>query len=490
MTSQISQSIIDKVFSHEVFRGLDRASLMKKYDVTSSLREINAPLRVRRGQAQQIGPVIASIPPEGIIITNPGTYTFAGDITWNAPSAGGFAIGIVADNVVLDLSSFTLMAIVPDNSQTIAGIVVDGASSVTIRNGTLANMCLYGICAEVCNNLTIEKVNVAGMSFNNLSCRNTTPAGIHINVASNVSVTECSVQDMQVTADGSAGIQMTLTTGAVVSSCQMSNLVNNDGSVQGYSYIGSQNIRTTDCKSSQFQSHFNGNILASGHTVLGFLPFLCTESTFENCSATGMTGCCDDCHGMSVFLCSSVSVTGFTANAVVDGVAQSNTGAKATGLEVYGTSISINNCSVNDIKAINPQDLQSTGFSAWGADITFTGCTASNVVVCDQNGNWNPDLGYGTGFGWAPDPRPPFCQVGATNVQYSGCGAASCNVGFDTWFHIDSTWTDPSYTNCGIDILVQPGGTRTLTGNPCSECNPPITTPLTNIAEGNTYPPT
>jgi hypothetical protein len=134
--------------------------------------------------------------------------------------------------------------------------------------------------------------------------------------------------------------------------------------------------------------------------------------------------------------------------------------------------------------------LQSTGFSAWGADITFTGCTASNVVVCDQFGNWNPDLGYGTGFGWAPDPRPPFCQVGATNVEYSGCGASNSNVGFDTWFHIDSTRTDPSYTNCGIDILVQPGGTRTLTGNLCSECNPPITTPLTNIAEGNTYPTT
>ncbi|MFZ0749363.1 MAG: hypothetical protein WAM70_08400, partial [Pyrinomonadaceae bacterium] len=217
-------------------------------------------------------------------------------------------------------------------------------------------------------------------------------------------------------------------------------------------------------------------------------PILCIELLYENCSATNMTGCCDDCHGMSVFLDALVTVDNFTANNVVDGVAESHSGAKATGLEVYGAFVSIKNCSVTDIVAINPQDKQSAGFSAWGMEITFTGCIATNVSVTDENGNTNPALGYGNGFGWAPDPRHPFVDVGAYWVQYSSCTASNCQVGFDTWNHVDSTWTNVSYTNCGIDILVEPGGSRTLTGDPCSECNPPITAVITNIASGNTYP--
>jgi hypothetical protein len=35
---------------------------------------------------------------------------------------------------------------------------------------------------------------------------------------------------------------------------------------------------------------------------------------------------------------------------------------------------------------------------------------------------------------------------------------------------------------------VEPGASRTLSGNPCSECNPPISIAIVNIARGNTYP--
>jgi hypothetical protein len=268
----------------------------------------------------------------------------------------------------------------------------------------------------------------------------------------------------------------------------VSNLVNYDGSVQGYSYLGSTDISTTNCAAADFQSHFKSNIQTLGHTVLGFVPIFCSELKYENCQATNMIGCCDDCHGMSVFLDAGVTVTGFTAKGVVDGVAQSNSGAKATGLEVYGAFVSISDCSVSDIKAINPQDKQSTGFSAWGAAIKFTRCTANNVVVCDEHGNWNRDLGNGTGFGWAPDPRLFFRNIGANFVEYANCSANNCRVGFDTWFHIDSTWTDVHTKECPITILVEPGASRTLSGNPCSECSPPISIAIVNIARGNTYP--
>jgi len=489
MSSNISQPIIDKIFSHDVFKGLDRDGLVKRYDVTGSLREIKAPLRAQQGQVRPTGNVITGIPPEGLIITSPGRYTFGGDITWSPPSAPGAAITIASDDVVLDLNTFTLKATVLDNSKRIAGIFIRNAWSVTIRNGALANMCLYGICAEGCSKLIVEKITVTGLSFDNLDIRNICPAGIHIDHTDGLSVTDCAVQYLYVTCDSSAGIQLTNTSQALISNCRVSNLVNYDGSVQGYSYIGSWNVSTVHCTAADFQSHFRSNIQTLGHTVLGFVPIFCSELKYENCSATNMIGCCDDCHGMSVFLDAGVTVTGFTANRVIDGVSLCNSGAKATGLEVYGAFVSISDCSVDDIKAINPQDKQSTGFSAWGAAIKFTRCTASNVVVCDEHGNWKRELGYGTGFGWAPDPRIYFRNVGASLVEYADCRAANCRVGFDTWFHVDSTWTDVHTADCGIDILVEPGASRTLSGNPCSECNPPISIAIVNIASGNTYPP-
>jgi hypothetical protein len=488
MSSNIPRPIIDKIFSHDVFKGLDREGLVKRYDVTGSLREIKAPLRAQQGQVQPTGNIITSIPPDGIIITSPGIYSFGADINWSPPSAPCAAITIASNDVVLDLNSFTLKATVPDNSKHIAGIFVRNASSVIIRNGALANMCLYGICAEDSSKLVIEKMTVSGLSFHNLNIRNICPAGIHIDGTSEVSITDCAVQYMYVTCDSSAGIQLTNTSGAVVSNCRVSNLINYDGSVQGYSYIGSWNISTAHCAATDFQSHFKSNIQTLGHTVLGFVPIFCSELKYENCSAINMIGCCDDCHGMSVFLDAGVTVTGFTAKGVIDGMARCNSGAKATGLEVYGAFVSISDCTVNDIKAINPQDKQSTGFSAWGAAIKFTHCTANNVVVCDEHGKWNPDLGYGTGFGWAPDPRVPFRDVGANVVEYTDCRTVNCQVGFDTWFHVDSTWTDLHTTDCGIAILVEPGASRTLSGNPCSECNPPISIAIVNIASGNTYP--
>ena len=488
MSSNISRSIIDKVFSHDVFKGLDRDGLVRRYDVTGSLREIKAPLRAQQGQVQPTGNVITGIPPDGLIITSPGIYAFGADIAWSPPSASCAAITIASGDVVLDLNGFTLKATVLDDSKHIAGIFIRNASSVIIRNGALANMCLYGVCVEDSSKLTIEKITVSGLSFDNLNIRNICPAGIHIDGSQDVAVTDCTVQYMYVTCDSSAGIQLTNTTRALIGNCRVSNLINYDGSVQGYSYIGSWDISTVHCAAADFQSHFRSNIQTLGHTVLGFVPIFCSELKYENCSATDMIGCCDDCHGMSVFLDAEVTVTGFTARNVVDGVAASNSGAKATGLEVYGTSVSISDCCVEDIKAINPQDKQSTGFSAWGAGIKFTRCTANNVVVCDEHENWTRDLGYGTGFGWAPDPRVFFRNIGANFVEYADCSARNCQVGFDTWFHVDSIWTDPHTADCAIAILAEPGASRTLSGNPCSECNPPISVAIVNIASGNTYP--
>lgn len=487
-------AIINRIFSHDGLDQLDKDALVAKYDLSSAIFASKADLRPQKGQSPQDGNVIPSkIPTSGIIITSPGTYSFAGNVTWQAGATAGSAITIASSDVVLDMAGFNLEATVPDNSQFIAGITIAGSSNVpvsnvTIRNGTLANMCFYGICAEYAENLAIESVIVSGMMFNNLDRRDLCPAGIHVDHGLTVQITDCAVQYLYVTADSSAGIQILNTVGGTVHGCRTSDFTNYDGSVQGFSYLVSSDITTSNCTARGFQSHFKANIQTPGHTVLGFIPVFCIDLVYRDCTATDMVGCCDDCHGMSVFLVALVSVTGFTAKGVVDGVAQSHSGAKATGLEVYGALVSVEDCSAERITAINPQDRQAAGFSAWGAGITFSRCTATDVTVIDENGNSHPGLGYGTGFGWAPDPRSMFRGVPALRVEYEDCRARDCQVGFDTWNHVESTWKNVSHTNCGIDILVEPGGTRTLSGNPCSECNPPISIVLTNMARGNRHP--
>ena len=489
MNTNNSQAIIDKIFSYDIFNKLDKETLISRYDYSVLIANTKEPIRSITGQVVQVDNVISKIPAQGIIIGSPGTYTFAKDLTWSPEAIPCAAITIAADNVVLDMNGFNLTATISDSSQLITGVLTLGTKGVIIRNGTLVNMCFYGICAWTVESLIIDNVTISGLCFNNLNIRNICPVGIHIDTASNIYLVNCKVQYMYVTSDSSAAIQILNTSKGTVSGCVVSDIINYDGSVQGYSYIKSSGIVTSGCVSDKLQSHFKNNIQTLGHTVLGFCPIFCIELTYDDCKATNMIGCCDDCHGMSVFIDALITVNNFTADTVIDGVAASHSGAKATGLEVYGALVSINNCSVKNITAINPQDKQSTGFSAWGFAITFTNCMASNVFVTDEKGQKDPSLGYGTGFGWAPDPRSYFRNVGAYEVKYDGCSASNCQVGFDTWYHVNSTWTNVAYENCGINILVQPEASRTLSANPCSECNPPITATIKNIASGNTYPP-
>ena len=135
-------AIIDRIFSHEGFDQLDKDKLVKRYDVSGAIFEINSAIRSQQGQRPQTSDVISDIPPEGILINTPGTYFFASDQPWKPESKACSAITITASDVVLDLAGFNLTATVVDDSQLIAGIKVHGdASNVTIRNGTLVNMC-------------------------------------------------------------------------------------------------------------------------------------------------------------------------------------------------------------------------------------------------------------------------------------------------------------------------------------------------------------
>ena len=443
--------------------------------------------QIRAHPSAQTGSFIQKIPPEGITIGNSCTYTFSNDISWSPdPAKGaGSAITVAANDVVLDMGRHKLTAVVQDSSKNLAGIYVHGATNITIKNGTLVDMCYYGLSAESIIGLMIEIVTISGLNFKNLNKRSLCPAGIFVEASEDITISGCSVQYVYATADTCAGIFLLDTSLGTVSGSRVSDLVNYDGVAAGYYYMLSSAVATSDCHVKNLQTYFNGNIRSAGHTAIGFIPCLSMELTFEGCSASNVTGSADDSHGMSLFLVAQVKVKNFTAHAVSDGPPPYNTGAKATGLEVYGAAIAVEDSSVENIRAVNPQDKQATGFSAWGAEIAFANCTATDVVVCDEIGNQNPALGYGTGFGWAPDPR---LIAGAYCVTYDGCSALKCRVGFDTWMHVDSNWINPRADGCEIPILVQPGESRTLSGNPASECNPPITVVVKNVASGNEYP--
>jgi hypothetical protein len=473
----------DKILSHQIFDGVDKEGLKRRFDPSSRLAAIQRTYFEQIGQTPQTDKTITHIPAKGVVIKKPGKYSLGRNIDWTPGKTASSAITITASNVTLDFAGFTLTASVSDKSRQTAGVTVSGPlANVTIQNGTIANVTEYGILAKNVVGLNISSVTVTGLCMNNLEVRNSTPTGFEVSLSDAIVITGCRVEQTNVTTDSCAGIQFVGTSQALVTKCHVSDFVNNDGSVQGYSYIGCSAVTTAGCTATSFQSHFNGNTKTTGHTVIGYCPIFCENLEYRNCSSSNFIGCCDDCHGFSVFLDNDVTVSGFRAQHIVDGVSPSHSGAKATGLEVYGNNVTIADCSVSAIKAINPQDKQAAGFSAWGSVIKFNRCKARNVTVRE-------DLvadAMAVGFGWAPDPRPQFCHIGAYGATYLDCAAENCEVGFDTWFHVNSTWVCPKTTNCKTAILVQPGAKRTISCDPCSECDPQFDVTLTNIASGNT----
>ena len=107
--------------------------------------------------------------------------------------------------------------------------------------------------------------------------------------------------------------------------------------------------------------------------------------------------------------------------------------------------------------------------------------------MLDNQGQPSTAKGNGLGFGWAPDGRPFLSTLAASNVTYTNCVAEDCQVGFDTWFHINGVWDNISAPGCETDVLVQtnPPAKRVLFADPIAESNPPLWTPLVNVARDN-----
>ena len=432
----------------------------------------------------QIGFDITAIPPEGKTIIMAGPYVVLNDLYWN-PVTDATAISILVNGVTIDFQGYSLIC--QNQIYKTTGIESFGGNNITVINGIIKQVSYVGIYFSLCADIQIQDFTVQGLSWEDLSIRDVTPSGIFLQGCYNSTIINCHVKDVKVKTDSSAGFLLTECDLATINNCRVSNFINLDGAVQGFAYILSINIETTNSHSFKLRSFFKNNILTTGHTVLGFVCIASTFLTYFKCSSRSIIGSCDDVHGISLFLISNVKVNEFFVKNVVDGVTSTKTGAKATGIEVYGSDVTVSNCKVVDILAIRPQDKQCTGFSAArGSNIKFRNCIAKNVNVLNAQIQKDIRFGRGTGFGWAPDPRAAFAMP-AYNVTYKNCTAINCQVGFDSWYHINSLWKNVTTRNCIICILKNVRKKRTLYCNQCSECNPPKTTTLKNVAKGNRF---
>ena len=484
-----SADVFEQVFQDDRLAGVDPQAFVR------SIVPIAEPDVARLPDTGTAAPVPASteidaIPNSGLVISQSGVYKLADNVIWTPDSNARAAITISADNVTLDLAGLELSVSPSAENLQVASILVTNCTGVTIKDGTLINACFRGIAAEGVRNLSITSVSVSGLTFRDIAARNRCPAGIFAYDSQDITINGCHVSYMYVTSDVAAGIMTLFCSTVMVEESSASNLVNYDGSVQGICCYVTSNVKWIGCHVSTLQSFFNGNIRTGGHTVLGFMPCLSAQILVKQCRADTLIGSRDDCHGMSIFICFDATVERFDADTVICGPAPYNTGAKATGLEVYGWRVQVFESTATNIRATNPQDKQAAGFSAWGWGIAFEDCRASAVSVSDANGEWEPGLGHGVGYGWAPDPRLVFRYGTAIDVDYQACSAETCQVGFDTWNHVQSIWTNTTATDCGTDYLIEtdPEGKRTLFADPASECNPPITVTLTNQARENTLP--
>ena len=95
------------------------------------------------------------------VIDNPGSYVLVSDIALTANSIADAAIKITASNVTVDLNGHQLTG--PGGLQGV-GILIDGAQSVTVRNGHIADM-FIGVRVAGSSTVKLSDLNIRGQDI-------------------------------------------------------------------------------------------------------------------------------------------------------------------------------------------------------------------------------------------------------------------------------------------------------------------------------------
>ena len=96
------------------------------------------------------------------VISEPGSYVLASSISLSENSVAPAAIMITADNVTLDLNGRQITG--PGIILKGVGVMVAGASSVTVRNGHIADM-FVGVQIMGSNNVKLNDLHINGLDI-------------------------------------------------------------------------------------------------------------------------------------------------------------------------------------------------------------------------------------------------------------------------------------------------------------------------------------
>lgn len=422
---------------------------------------------------------ITTIPPGGILIDQPGTYTFINNIAWSPSFLLNTGIFIIASDVTINLNGFVFESIVNNTLST--GIFALNCRNICIKNGTIKNMGLIGANFIGVKNLTICGVTVSGLTLNNLIFPG---FGISVILSEHVDIKNTTVKDIEITGLTLSAIFLDEVFDSKIHACCLSNLKNHAGVCAGLSQVMCDKSYSKKLDIRQLETGFVENLLAPGHTCIGIVPFLSVNLKYSNIKINNIMGSIDDAHLLSLFVVKNAVVKNVCGSDVIDG--RGGIGAKATGIEVYGwtdindsnltvttirppANIVVKNCHVSNIFAINPGNKQAAGFTATGSCIVFENCSASNVRVFNKDGRQDMATGLGVGFSFAPDIREIYTYP-SYKIKYNNCVATNCDCGFDTFYHIKSLWQNIKSCNNGIDVLTINCSQRTFFCNRASEC--------------------
>ena len=101
---------------------------------------------------------------DGFVIRKPGVYVFKEDLTLNPSKNCVPGILIDADNVVLDLSDFTLFQDLSSTTVNNAGIFIRAHKNVTVQNGHIKGFSSIGIWVDAgTQNLLIDDMDIGDM---------------------------------------------------------------------------------------------------------------------------------------------------------------------------------------------------------------------------------------------------------------------------------------------------------------------------------------
>ncbi len=171
-------------------------------------------------------------------ITKSGVYCLIEDVSFT----GTFAIKITANNVVLDLKGHTI-----SGGSGTDGIVVDGATNVTIKNGNVCNVVENGIL------ISNDSKHVMVMDIKVINAASSAGAGIKIMGSTDVVFKRCEASDSTGDEDDTNGIGFLIT--SYSNHCILKNCVARNNGQRGYQIEES----SSDCCFIQCKAQNNGN---------------------------------------------------------------------------------------------------------------------------------------------------------------------------------------------------------------------------------------